>query len=68
MMKSQECCLQALASTARDSEQEMSERPSGESPRVFATTPRYFDSPGQSADGTGFEAARPSANGHSLES
>lgn len=59
--------LQALASTAREFEQEVSERPSGESPRTFATTPRYFNSPGQSADGTGFESARPTANGHAMD-
>ena len=34
--------IHAVATVARDEEAEMDSRPQGDSPRVFATTPRYF--------------------------
>lgn len=45
------CVPQAVASSARDEEAELYSRPSGESPRVFATTPRYFANGGGVAYG-----------------
>ena len=61
--------LQELVSTARSEEQEMSSRPSGESPRVFATTPRYFEGKGQMANGNGFDVdyVLNGQNGHDRE-
>ena len=41
--------LQKVMSDARADEEEYLSRPSGDSPREYATTPRYFSSSGEAA-------------------
>lgn len=45
----------------------MTSRPSGESPRVFATTPRYFDGNGHFASANGVEGDSVKQNGNSSD-